>query len=248
VNPKNKEFPFRHIAAVLLLLVPLLPAPGAPAEKRVLHGHVPAVTGRLHSLGRVPSSTRLHLAFGLPLRNRDELTNLIQRISDPKNPEFRRYLTPEQFTEKFGPTVEEYETVARFARTNGFTVSGTHPNRMLLNVSASVAEVERTFHVAIHTYRHPTEARTFHAPDAEPSIDAHVPVLNVSGFANYSRPHPASSHLRPLGAPGGVTHAGTGTGPGGTFIGNDYRAAYAPGVSLTGVGQQGEFKNGKISR
>jgi len=136
----------------------------------------------------------------------------------------------------FGPTPEDYQAVIDFARSHGFTITATHPNRVLLDVTASVADIEKAFHVTMRAYRHPTEARTFYAPDAEPSIELAVPVLDISGLDNYVVPHPMS--LKP--AP--VKHLASaspvaGSGPSGTFIGSDFRAAYLPGVSLTGTGQ-----------
>src|SRR5437867_13222225 len=67
------------------------------AERQPLHGHVPAAVAnlKLEPAGRLPATNCLHLAIGLPLRNREPLTNLLQRIYDPANPDFRKYLTPE---------------------------------------------------------------------------------------------------------------------------------------------------------
>ena len=43
----------------------------------------------------------------------------------------------------------------------------------------------------------------------------------------------------PLNKPAERTPQATGSGPGGNYIGNDFRAAYVPGVSLTGIGTIG---------
>ena len=37
-----------------------------------------------------------------------------------------------------------------------------------------VTDVERAFQVTLRTYRHPTEARNFFAPDTEPSVPANL--------------------------------------------------------------------------
>ena len=87
----------------------------------------------------------LNLAIGLPLRNEQALDDLLQQIYDPASPNFRHYLTPEQFTEQFGPTEQDYQAVIDFAKANGLTVTGTHPNRVVLDVSGSVADIERVF-------------------------------------------------------------------------------------------------------
>jgi uncharacterized repeat protein (TIGR01451 family) len=216
----------------------LLASPTQAFETRVLRGHVPhaVIELKLQPVDRLPSTNRLHLAIGLPLRNREALDNLLHQIYDPASPNYHHYLTPEQFTEMFGPTPQDYQAVIDFARSHGFTIAATHPNRVLLDVNAPVADIERAFHVTMGVYRHPTEARTFYAPDAEPSIELAVPILDISGLDNYIVPHPMSLKPTPLTQRANPTPA-AGSGPGGTYMGSDFRAAYIPGVSLTGTGQ-----------
>ena len=60
----------------------------------------------------------------------------------------------------------------------------------MLDVSGSVADIEKAFHIKMHVYQHPVEARTFFAPDVEPSLDLDTPVLAISGLDNYVRPRP----------------------------------------------------------
>src|SRR5450432_3549040 len=89
----------------------LLSAGFSPAAEKILSGQVPAATAGLTAISAVPAATRLPLAIGLPLRNQEALNSLLQQISDPASPNYRHYLTPEQFTEQFGPSVEDYQRV-----------------------------------------------------------------------------------------------------------------------------------------
>ena len=146
-------------------------------------------------------------------------------------------MTPEEFAARFGPTEQDYEAVIEFARSNGFTVTGTHSNRTLLDVRGSVADIERTFGVTLLRYRHPTEVREFYAPDVEPSLDLTVPVLHIAGLDNYAVPRPLSIHgCADDNDAARATPAG-GSGPRGNYMGQDFICAYVPGESLTGVGQ-----------
>jgi subtilase family serine protease len=205
------------------------------AERQVVHVHIPAVTAHLQPLGLLGSSQQLDLAIGLPLRNQEALTNLLREIYDPASPNYHHYLTPEQFTEQFGPTEKDYRAVIAFAKANGLMVTGTHPNRLLVDVNGTAADIERAMRVTIHIYQHPTEARTFFAPDVEPSLDLAVPILGISGLNNYSLPHPRVM-ATPL-AEGRAVTPNAGSGPGGTYMGKDFRAAYVPDSSLNGSGQ-----------
>jgi PKD repeat protein len=220
------------LAAFLVLLT----TPVRAADRQALLGHVPAAAARLAPVDRLAGSKSLHLAFGLPLRNREALTNLLQRLYDPASPDFHRYLNPEQFAAMFGPAKEDYQALADFVNANGLKVTGTHPNRAILDVTGSVTAIERLLGVTLRVYPHPSEARTFFAPDKEPSLDLAVPVLHISGLDNYVVPHPMNLKATPLRAPSGAT-PDYGSGPFGFYLGNDFRAAYVPGTTLTGAGQ-----------
>jgi len=88
-------------------------------ERQTLRGHVPAATPQSQSVGSLPGTNRLELAIGLPLRNREVLTNLFRQLYNPASGGFRHYLTPEQFTQVFGPTEPEYQSVVAFANIYG---------------------------------------------------------------------------------------------------------------------------------
>ena len=222
------------------MLAALLPWLRASAQQtpapQVLAGHVPKVVNewRLSPVGRLPATQRLPLAIGLPLRNNAALAALLQQLYNPASPNYRHYLTPAQFAERFGPTPADYQALIDFAGANGLRITGTHPNRVILDVDGSVADIERALHVTLREYQHPQEARTFYAPDAEPSLDLTVPVLHIAGLDNVSLPHP-NLRVGPA-APAGhvVPQAGA---EGGEYIGNDFRAAYVPGSRLYGTGQ-----------
>jgi hypothetical protein len=249
-NAESNGFPGGFFAATALIaacwLGIALPAQAAP---QVLKGHVPPITKRLTSIGRLESSRRLDLAIGLPLRNREKLTNLLEELYQPAHANFRHYLTADQFASSFGPSQEDYQAVTDFAKSHGLMVKRTHPNRTLLDVSGSVADIEKAFHIKMRVYQHPVEARTFFAPDVEPSLDLDTPVLAISGLDDYVRPRPQMLRLgqsyapavRPLGGGGSGGGGGGGGGGGsgieGTYLGYDFRAAYAAGVSQDGTGQ-----------
>jgi len=201
------------------------------AERQILKGHVPKDIPTLAAIGGLEKSQRLNLAIGLPLRNKPALIKLIAALYDPANPQYRRYLTPDQFAAMFGPTEEDYAGLIDFANVHGLSVTVRHPNRLLLDVNASVENIEKAFHVQMSLYQHPAESRTFYAPDMEPSLDTTLPLVFIGGLNNFDVPHPMNLKVSPN------AHPNNGSAPNGGFIGNDFRNAYAPGVPLTGAGQ-----------
>ena len=202
---------------------------------QTLHGHVRpvVVSGQAAPVGLLSSSQRLNLAIMLPLRNQADLTAFLERVQDPSSPDFRKFLTVSQFTEKFGPSEQDYQAVVNFAKANGLNVTATSPNRLLVDVSGSVAQVEKTLHVVMRLYQHPTENRTFYSPDREPSLNLGVVVAHIAGLNNFSIPQPKFKRN----IEGQAVHGNSGTGPGGAYLGGDMRAAYYGGTALTGSGQ-----------
>jgi uncharacterized repeat protein (TIGR01451 family) len=207
----------------------------ANATLVTLSGHVPTAVSQLTAEGSLPETNRLSLAIGLPLTNTGALSNLLQQVYDPSSTNYHKYLTPDQFTARFGPTAQDYQSVIDFATRNGLVVSGTYSNRLLVDVTGKVSDIQKAFHVAFHTYRHPTESRDFYAPDTEPTVDSSLPILHISGLDNYYVPHP-NLKMRTLAQKAGAA-PGTGSGPGGAYEGKDFRSAYVPGTTLTGKGQ-----------
>ncbi len=211
-------------------------APVLGAGWKTLPGHVPSVIHRLAARGALPATNELRLAIGLPLRDAAGLDQFLAGVSDPASPHFRQYLTPEEFTARFGPTEADYAAVTTFALANGLTITATHRNRLVLDVRGRAAQVERAFHVRLQKFQHPREAREFFAPDGEPSVADFLPVADVAGLTDYERPH---SKLHPAAAAVTVAKAApkSGSGAGGNYAGSDFRNAYAAGTSLTGAGQ-----------
>ena len=185
----------------------------------------------------------MRLVIVLPLRDQTALDNFLKKLYDPASPSYRQFLTVEEFTRMFGPTEQDYDAVVSWAETNGFTVVGTSRNRLNLDVTGSVATIETAFHVNMGLYQHPTENRTFYAPDREPTANLPFPLWHISGLDNYSIPHPLfvkkSDYAKANGiAPETVvSQATTGSCPDQSFCGSDMRAAYYEGTALTGSGQ-----------
>src|ERR1017187_1592962 len=228
---------FETLAAVALILLLATPVPAA--ERQMLKGHVPTEVSRLklQPTDRLPAANHLRVTIVLPLRSNEVLGQLLQEVQNPASTNFHHYLTPEEFTERFGPVEADYAAVINFAKTNGLTVTSTVPGRTLVEVDAAVADIEKALHVKMLRYQHPTEARTFFAPDIEPSLDSAVPVLCIGGLNNYILPHPKHHFLgKELpGTPRNGSYNYPGGGP--LFMGYDFRHAFAADTSLDGTGQ-----------
>ncbi len=238
----------QKLTKYLLPAVALLPGLSAPSLAQSLpslthHLREATRSGEAKLIGRLPSSQVMSLNIVLPLSDPAGLESFLVDLYNPKSPSYRHFLTPPQFTERFGPSQANYNELVNFAKTNGLTVYGGSRDGMNVQVKAPVAAIEAAFHININTYQHPTENRTFYSPDREPTTNLSFPLWHISGLDNYSIPKPRlvkkSDYAQAHGmSPDAVvSHATTGSGPSASFLGSDMRAAYYGNGGLTGAGQ-----------
>jgi len=220
---------------LLILMIATWNIGQAQQSPQVLHNHVRSAvsTSQAALLGSLPPDQQMNLTIVLPLRNQSELASLLGRLYDPTSPDYHHFLSVDQFTEQFGPTVEDYEAAVSFAEANGLVVTSRPANRLIVPISGSVAQINSAFSLKMKVYQHPTENRTFFSPDREPTLNLSVPVAHIAGLNNFSLPHPMSKMSQQGVAPYNIT----GSGPGGSYLGSDMRAAYYGGTTLTGDGQ-----------
>ncbi len=189
--------------------------------------------GQAQYVEHLPATETMRLVLVLPLRNQVALDSFLNDLYDPSSPSYHQFLTVGEFTRQFGPSQVDYDAVIRWAQTNGFQVVGTSRNRMNVDITGTVEKIESAFHLNMGVYNHPTESRTFYAPDREPTPDLAVQLWRIAGLDNYSIPQPTLMHRNP----GTKTSATIGSGPSESYLGSDMRAAYYGGSSLTGSGQ-----------
>jgi kumamolisin len=229
--------------AVLASLYILAGSVAQAQSQSLLTRHVREVVlnGEAQPVGRLPATQSMRLVLVLPHRNQAELENFLKELYDPYSASYRKFLTVEEFTARFGPSQQDYDSVIHFARANGFKVVGTSRNRMNLDVEGSVASIEKAFHLTMGLYQLPTENRTFFAPDKEPTPDLAVRLWHITGLDNFSTPKPAFVRLDASAKPNVKSNATTGSGPSDSFLGSDMRAAYYvngnASATLTGTGQ-----------
>ena len=233
------------VKRMLPLVASVLAISSVATAQTVLTHHVRSVVsrGEATTAGRLPANHVMTLNLVLPLRDPAGLKSFLADLYNPASPDYRQFVTPTEFTARFGPTAEDYEKVVRFATSSGFEVVGGSRDGMDVQIKGPVSAVETAFHVNMRVYNHPTEARTFYSPDREPVMDLNIPLWHVSGLDNYSLPHPLVVKKSDYAAAHGiepdavVKHATTGSGPSASFLGSDMRAAYYGTGSLTGAGQ-----------
>jgi subtilase family serine protease len=221
----------------------LFTIPGQAQSVLTRHVREAVASGQAKLVGQLPPTNTLRFDIVLPLRDRTGLQTFLQQQYDPASAFYHQFLTPREFTARFGPSQEDWNALVAFAKASGFEIiSGTRDARDL-RLSGTVANIEKAFHVNLGVYKDPNEDRTFFAVDREPTVELPFQLWHITGLDNDSKPHPMyvkkSDYAKAHGIDPDqvVSHATTGSGPSASFLGSDMRAAYYEGTALTGSGQ-----------
>lgn len=155
-------------------------------------------------LGPHPSASRISLTVSLRLRHEQQLRTFLRELQNPESPEYHHFLSPSEFTSKYGPTVGQVEQVEDFLKKHGIHVTRVSANRMLIHTEATTRVYQGTFKIRIADYT--LNNRTFFASEDSPILPSGVASLirNVVGLNNAAvmRPLHQTRALNP-----GVTQA-----------------------------------------
>jgi subtilase family serine protease len=172
------------------------------------------------------------MSLGLSLRNQDQLSALLSGLYDPSSPNYHQFLSVGEFAQQFGPTANEQQAVITYLEQQGFTITQTYPNHLLVDFSGSESLAERVFGVSINDYQ-ASDGRSFFANTSVPTLPAYLTsfVKYVGGLDNSNQFYhaPIASHSAPTISPNASNcpTAGSGGGGGGGIFGGS-QVAYIP--------------------
>lgn len=113
------------------------------------------------------------------------LDQLLANQQNAASPDFHKWLTPEQYAERFGASPGDIGRITAWLRSEGFTVQQVARSRTWIQFSGTAGQVERAFHTPIHSFQNNGEVH--YANTTNPSIPAALAgiVRGVRGLNNY---------------------------------------------------------------
>ncbi|MGI8961076.1 MAG: protease pro-enzyme activation domain-containing protein [Bryobacteraceae bacterium] len=135
------------------------------------------------------------------------LKQLLDEQQDRFSPNYHKWLTPEQFGSRFGPSDQDIQTVTLWLESQGFQVARVANGRNTIEFSGTASQVQNAFHTAIHRYvinseEHWANANDPQIPAALAPVVAGVatlntfrkrPLLHISGQRLTATQQPGSS-------------------------------------------------------
>lgn len=162
-----------------------------PIAQPTRHTPPEVVNHSAQMLGPYNTAQKLRFAIGLKPPKLDEEQKFVRALYTRGSPEYRKFLTAEQWNARFSPSAADEQAVVDWATEQGLTISKRYPNRLLVDVEAPVAQIQKAFGVTINRYQLNGDA--IFSNDRDPVIPdsiSHV-VTGVFGLNNIPvvRPH-----------------------------------------------------------
>jgi subtilase family serine protease len=182
-------------------------------------------------LSGVDSARQISVILALPLGDSKGAAEFVRRVSDPKDPLFREYISPEQFAARYGANAADYAALKQWAIANGLAIVHEAGARTFLTVRGSTAQFQTLFKTQLNNYRS-SAGREFYSASVEPTIPDAIAtkVTGVLGLTNSVEYASLAKVYKTFGetadAPAEKTDTAGGTGPGGAYAPSDLRTVY----------------------
>lgn len=171
---------------ILIAAIPVL----SMAQTVKMHGTVAPDAATLPIAGHLDPAKNLTLDIRFALRNRAELDQLIAAQIDPRSPSYHQWITPDEFTSRFGPTDADFAAVKDWLAANGFQIIAGSRKEGYLRFNADTASAERVFNTRFEDFGDGKFANV-----TEPEIPAQFAgvIGDIVGMQNLGRLVPAYS-------------------------------------------------------
>ncbi len=106
-------------------------------------------------VGRVEGNLQLNgvsLIFKPSPAQQSALEVLLSEQQDRSSPNYHKWLTPEQYADRFGMSSQDIAKVSSWLRSEGFTQLRVSRSRTQVSFAGTAAQVEAVFHTQLHYY------------------------------------------------------------------------------------------------
>ncbi|MGA2879854.1 MAG: protease pro-enzyme activation domain-containing protein [Bryobacteraceae bacterium] len=185
-------------------------APIADSQTVELTGHVPPRARPEFDQGPVAGSFPLPAITIYLKPSASQQTALQQLLAAQQNPasaDYHKWLTPEQYADRFGVSQSDVGKIAAWLKAQGFQVQRVARSRTWIQFGGTAQQVENAFHTQIHRYLE--NGKLHYANSTNPSIPSALSdiVLGMRGLNDYRlKPRSRIRGLNPQDTTGSGEH------------------------------------------
>jgi subtilase family serine protease len=165
-------------------------AQAAPGGSVTLNGNHPPQAAALLRAAPANPAMPLDLTIVLALRNQAALEQLLADQQNPASAHYRKWLTPDAFARRFGPTDKQVDDVTDWLKHEGFAVTSVNRIGRTIRAHGDAATAERAFSTTLMS-----EGAQF-ANTTDPAIPAQFDrlIVTIMGLDNMHAAVPAGLH------------------------------------------------------
>jgi hypothetical protein len=181
------------------------------------------VDGTATLVGHYNPNQNLRLALALQPPHWAEEQQFLKDLQTKGSPQFHQFLSEEDWNARFSPSVADEQAVVDWAKSQGMEVTHRYPNRLIVDIVAPAATLEKAFGVTLNSYQSGT--LSFFSNDRDPQLPVNLQsiVQAIIGLNNWERMHPSNKNMAVpavpdftpgpvVGAPVSAQNDGDGTG------------------------------------
>jgi kumamolisin len=199
--------------------------------------HIPAAVRNMADQGKLTEEQQIPVTISLKINNQVDLEGKIAEMYQTGNPNFHKFMTPDQFKARYAPTSDQVNQVQSYLKAQGLSVVSVNDNGYMIQAKGTAAAMNTAFQTEIHQYKN-SAGTPYFSPSSEPVLPSDLPIQAVHGLQNVTqwKSYAKSRDMNGNPVKSSVT-GGTGTGNSGGYAPSDIRTAYQIPTSVTGAGQ-----------
>ncbi|AGB04610.1 putative protease [Aciduliprofundum sp. MAR08-339] len=142
-------------------------------------------------IGYVNPSQKIWVTIGLNWRNEENLNEFLKEVNNPYSPNFGKYLSYQEFKERYAPPIQEYIQVLNWIKNNNVHIAYTYPMRNAIVIHDTFKKIGNLLHVQFGYFKsnNPSLNRYYFAAINSPSVplDLKNIISGINGLNNATR-------------------------------------------------------------
>ncbi|HKN61432.1 MAG TPA: protease pro-enzyme activation domain-containing protein, partial [Candidatus Acidoferrales bacterium] len=161
-------------------------------QRVTLRGNTRPEANRENDRGPVPDDFRLeHMLLQLrrPPELEQQYDEYLEALTQHNSANFHQWLTPAEVGDAYGLTHSDLRRIESWLRSHGIRVNFVYPNRVVMDISATVAELREAFGVSVHFLEVNGQRHYANVNDPEIPVALASAIVGIVSIHDF-RPHP----------------------------------------------------------